>query len=89
LGVTAAPDDKGAHEVRMKIYAARALDSGSTMAHGIFRAAAVESAAEAAITAPEDHRRFLGLREMEFRSQRVCEARISLSGGFLSIGNEL
>jgi hypothetical protein len=38
--------------------AARALDSRSTMAHGVFRAAAVESAAKAGITPPEEHRRF-------------------------------
>ena len=58
LAVAAAADDKAAHEARTKIYAARALDSRSTMAHGIFRAAAVESAAKAGITPPEDHRRF-------------------------------
>jgi hypothetical protein len=54
LAVAAAPDDKAVHED----YAAWALDSRSTMAHGIFRAAAVESAAKAGITAPEDPRRF-------------------------------
>jgi hypothetical protein len=42
----------------MKIYGARALDSRSTMAHWIFRAAATESAAKAEIIPPEDHRRF-------------------------------
>jgi alkyl sulfatase BDS1-like metallo-beta-lactamase superfamily hydrolase len=58
LAVAAAPDDKAAHEARTKIYATRALDSRSTMAHGIFRAAAVESAAKAGITPPDDHRKF-------------------------------
>ncbi len=43
---------------RAKICSARALDSRSTMVHGIFRAAAVESAAKAGIAPPEDHRRF-------------------------------
>jgi alkyl sulfatase BDS1-like metallo-beta-lactamase superfamily hydrolase len=58
LAVAAASDDKAAHEARMKIYAARGFDSRSTMAHGIFRAAAVEAAAKAGITPPDDHRRF-------------------------------
>ena len=61
LAVAAEPDDKAAHEARTKIYAARAIDSRSTMAHGIFRAAAVESAAKAGIMPPEDHRRFQAL----------------------------
>src|SRR5579863_1368890 len=42
--VIAAPADLAAHAARMKIYAARAADSRSTMSHGIFRAAAVEAA---------------------------------------------
>src|ERR1700674_1193592 len=42
--VTAAPEDQAAHAARMKIYAARAAESRSTMSHGIFRAAAIESA---------------------------------------------
>jgi hypothetical protein len=58
LAVAAAPDDKAAHLAGAKIYAARALDSRSTMAHGIFRAAAVESAAKAGIAPPDDPRRF-------------------------------
>ncbi|MDO8432706.1 MAG: alkyl sulfatase dimerization domain-containing protein, partial [Candidatus Binatus sp.] len=54
--VAAAPDDKSAHEARMKIYAARAHDAESTMAHGIFRAAAIESAKKAGLPAPDDPR---------------------------------
>jgi alkyl sulfatase BDS1-like metallo-beta-lactamase superfamily hydrolase len=54
--VAAAPDDKSAHEVRMRVYAARADREESTMAHGIFRSAVVESAAKAGIAAPEDKR---------------------------------
>jgi len=54
--VTAAPDDKSAHEARMKIYAARADREESKMAHGIFRSAVVESAAKAGIDAPDDKR---------------------------------
>jgi alkyl sulfatase BDS1-like metallo-beta-lactamase superfamily hydrolase len=54
--VAAAPDDKSAHEARMKVYAARAASEESTMAHGIFRAAVIESAAKAGIAAPEDDR---------------------------------
>jgi len=54
--VAAAPDDKSAHEARMRIYAARADREESTMAHGIFRSAAIESAAKAGVSAPEDKR---------------------------------
>jgi alkyl sulfatase BDS1-like metallo-beta-lactamase superfamily hydrolase len=54
--VAAAPDDKSAHEARMKIYAARAEREESTMAHGIFRAAVIESAAKAGIAPPDDNR---------------------------------
>ena len=54
--VAAAPDDKSAHEARMKVYAARAAREESTMAHGIFRAAVIESAAKAGIAPPEDDR---------------------------------
>jgi alkyl sulfatase BDS1-like metallo-beta-lactamase superfamily hydrolase len=54
--VAAAPDDKSAHEARMKVYTARAEREESTMAHGIFRAAVIESAAKAGITPPEDDR---------------------------------
>jgi alkyl sulfatase BDS1-like metallo-beta-lactamase superfamily hydrolase len=54
--VAAAPEDKSAHEARMKIYVARAEREESTMSHGIFRSAAVESAAKAGLDAPEDKR---------------------------------
>ena len=54
--VAAAPDDRAAHEARMRIYAARATESTSTMAHGIFRAAAIESAAKAGVNPPDDSR---------------------------------
>ena len=54
--VAAAPEDKSAHAARMKIYAARAEREESTMAHGIFRSAAVESAAKAGLDAPGDKR---------------------------------
>jgi alkyl sulfatase BDS1-like metallo-beta-lactamase superfamily hydrolase len=54
--VAAAPDHRAAHEARMRIYAARAGESTSTMAHGIFRAAALESAAKAGVAPPEDSR---------------------------------
>jgi alkyl sulfatase BDS1-like metallo-beta-lactamase superfamily hydrolase len=50
--VAAAPDPRAAHEARMRIYAARAAESPSTMAHGIFRAAALESAAKAGVPPP-------------------------------------
>jgi len=52
----AAPDDRQAHEARVRIYQARADQSLSTMSHGIFRAAALESAKKAGIAAPEDSR---------------------------------
>lgn len=55
--VAAAPENRAAHEARMRIYAARAAESTSTMAHGIFRAAAVESAAKAGVAPPEDSRK--------------------------------
>ena len=55
--VTAAPDDQAAHAARVKIYAARAAESRSTMSHGIFRAAAIESAEKAGIAPPEDERK--------------------------------
>jgi alkyl sulfatase BDS1-like metallo-beta-lactamase superfamily hydrolase len=55
--VMAAPEDVTAHALRMKIYAARAADSRSTMSHGIFRAAAIESAAKAGLEVPKDDRR--------------------------------
>ena len=55
--VTAAPEDRTAHAARMKIYAARAAESRSTMSHGIFRAAAVEAAEKAGVAAPKDERK--------------------------------
>jgi alkyl sulfatase BDS1-like metallo-beta-lactamase superfamily hydrolase len=54
----AAPENKTIAAARAQIYAARALASSSTMAHGIFRAAAVESATKAGIEPPSDPRRF-------------------------------
>ncbi|MGH8013070.1 MAG: alkyl sulfatase dimerization domain-containing protein [Candidatus Binataceae bacterium] len=54
----AAPDDKAVSVARMKIYAACALAASSTMAHGIFRAAALEAAQQAGVEAPPDPRRF-------------------------------
>lgn len=55
--VAAAPADQRGHALRMKIYAARAMESRSTMSHGIFRAAAVESAEKAGLAPPEDERK--------------------------------
>ncbi len=55
--VLAAPEDLAGHALRTKIYAARAAESRSTMSHGIFRAAAVESGAKAGIEVPADLRR--------------------------------
>jgi alkyl sulfatase BDS1-like metallo-beta-lactamase superfamily hydrolase len=52
----AEPDNKSAHETRVRIYDARARDSASTMSHGIFRAAVVESAQKAGIPPPPDPR---------------------------------
>jgi alkyl sulfatase BDS1-like metallo-beta-lactamase superfamily hydrolase len=46
-------DDKAVHELRARIYAARTVAEASTMSRGIFRAAALESAARAGITLPE------------------------------------
>jgi alkyl sulfatase BDS1-like metallo-beta-lactamase superfamily hydrolase len=48
-----APQDKAVHELRARIYAARTAAESSTMSRGIFRAAALESAARAEITLPE------------------------------------
>jgi alkyl sulfatase BDS1-like metallo-beta-lactamase superfamily hydrolase len=42
--IAAAPDDVAAHEARISIYEARAESAVSTMAHGIFRSAALASA---------------------------------------------
>jgi Tfp pilus assembly protein PilF len=55
--VTAAPEDQVAHAARMSIYAARAAQSHSTMSHGIFRAAAVESAQKAGLAPPDGFRK--------------------------------
>lgn len=46
-------DDTAVHELRARIYAARAAAESSTMSRGIFRAAALESAARAGITLPD------------------------------------
>jgi alkyl sulfatase BDS1-like metallo-beta-lactamase superfamily hydrolase len=56
--VAAAPDDKSAHAARAKIYGERALRSDATMSHGVFRAAAVESAKKAGVEPPDDPRSF-------------------------------
>ena len=55
--VAAAPEDRAVHAVRMKIYAARAAEAVSTMSHGIFRVAAVESAERAGVGARDDFRK--------------------------------
>jgi alkyl sulfatase BDS1-like metallo-beta-lactamase superfamily hydrolase len=47
------PEDKAVHELRARIYAARTATELSTMSRGIFRAAALESAARAGINLPE------------------------------------
>ena len=54
----AAADDQRTHRTRAAIYAARAAESRSTMAHGLFRAAAVESARKAGVEPPDDPRSF-------------------------------
>jgi alkyl sulfatase BDS1-like metallo-beta-lactamase superfamily hydrolase len=46
-------DDTAVHELRAHIYAARTAAESSTMSRGIFRAAAIESAARAGITLPD------------------------------------
>ena len=56
--VAAEPDNKEAHEARMKIYHARAHAEQSTMAHGIYHAAARESAEKAGVEPPTDVRSF-------------------------------
>jgi hypothetical protein len=40
----------------MRIYAERARESSSTMSYGLFRAAALESAAKAGVPPPDDSR---------------------------------
>jgi len=47
------PDDQRVHEVRAKVYLARMRAESSTMSRGIFREAALDSAARAGITLPE------------------------------------
>jgi alkyl sulfatase BDS1-like metallo-beta-lactamase superfamily hydrolase len=56
--VAAAPDDRSAHEARMKIYHARALSEESTMAHGVYRAAVRDSAEKLGVEPPPDDRSF-------------------------------
>jgi alkyl sulfatase BDS1-like metallo-beta-lactamase superfamily hydrolase len=51
-------ENQKAHEARAKIYATRAVEESSTMSHGIFRAAALESAVKAGIQLPDDPRNF-------------------------------
>ena len=54
----AAPQEVGVHNARAQIYAARAVQSASTLSYRIFNAAALESAAKASITLPPNDRRF-------------------------------
>jgi alkyl sulfatase BDS1-like metallo-beta-lactamase superfamily hydrolase len=54
--VAAAPSHKQAHRVRMEIYSRRADESSSTMSHGIFRGAALDSAQQAGEAAPASKR---------------------------------
>ncbi len=56
--VAAAPENRSAHEARMKIYEARAEAASSTMAHGVFRAAVLASAKQIGEAAPPDDRSF-------------------------------
>src|ERR1700683_510678 len=56
--IAAEPENKLAHEVRVRIYAARAKDSDSTISHGIFRASVLESAQKAGVTPPDDLRSY-------------------------------
>jgi len=56
--VAAAPDDRPAHEARVSIYKARADKAVSTMAHGIFRSAALASAKKLGQEPPPDKRSF-------------------------------
>lgn len=55
---SAAPDNTQVHEMRAKIYTARAARESSTMSYGIFCAAAAESAQKAGIALPENPRRY-------------------------------
>jgi alkyl sulfatase BDS1-like metallo-beta-lactamase superfamily hydrolase len=56
--IAAAPDDRAAHEARIKIYEARAEGSASTMAHGVFRSAAVASSRKIGEQPPHNKRSF-------------------------------
>jgi Tfp pilus assembly protein PilF len=56
--VAAAPDDGPAHEARISIYEARAERAVSTMAHGVFRSAALASAKKLGKSASPDKRSF-------------------------------
>jgi alkyl sulfatase BDS1-like metallo-beta-lactamase superfamily hydrolase len=56
--IAAAPDDSAAHEARISIYEARAQRAVSTMAHGVFRSAALASAKKLGKSAPPDKRSF-------------------------------
>ena len=56
------PQDQAVHELRAQIYAARTAAESSTMSCGIFRAAALESAAHAGINLPGLSRSFLSPR---------------------------
>ncbi|SRR5579885_42309 len=56
--VAAAPDDRLAHEARIRIYEARAEAASSTMAHGVFRSAALASAERIGAPPPRDDRSF-------------------------------
>lgn len=58
LAALESPENKRVHETRAAIYAARAAESTSTMARGIFRAAAVESAGKAGVILPDDPKVF-------------------------------
>jgi alkyl sulfatase BDS1-like metallo-beta-lactamase superfamily hydrolase len=56
------PQDQAVQELRAQIYAARTAAESSTMSRGVFRAAALESAARAGINLPELPRSFLSPR---------------------------
>jgi alkyl sulfatase BDS1-like metallo-beta-lactamase superfamily hydrolase len=55
----ASDENRAVHDLRARIYSARSAAESSTMSRGIFRAAALESAARAGITLPELPRSFL------------------------------
>jgi Tfp pilus assembly protein PilF len=54
--LSAAPQEMRVHAARAHIYAARAAQSSSTLSYRIFNAAAVESAAKAGISLPQNDR---------------------------------